>query len=663
MTKRFVTLAGILAVLTWGQTQVDLSRQVRKVLPYASGGTGGETQLEARTNVGTPHLVATDFAGADLGTQVNAAFASFPAGQCGTVLVPSGTYTYSTTIYVPTGCILSGAGRGNETGPFGTKLIYAGPPATAAVVLMKPDMSRSDWASVRDLSLYTNAAECPNNGMLKWNSGAVGSNKWQCYDGSSYSTPTAHLAGLLHGQIDPTVLSDGTHITVSNVDINGGGQNGDNNQQGGFHRGVWLNGCEECVLQSVYVKNADDGFSLGPSVNGVVLNQVTARLNRRSGIHVRGFNAIQAVLPLLEGNQWFGNAGTDPNNYGAGIRFDDEDLVGFGAGRSAGFSASGMYFEGNDVDVMTPTAFTGGAGPLEVSGFNSIRGHYLEAAFSGCSIPDAGLVTITGDVFHGCTITSGTFNFSGSAGRLFTRSGAWLQKLRRYTGAPGHLDVYEMIADPYGNPAKLHWRGPDYTYRILLENPLAADASANRDSPAMEFKGAKWTGSSTDFQWVLTAMAQLGNGPPEGTSGLYLYLGNTAFPENRRFAFREDGEFRILQPNAKITAGASGDDSLAVNASTTTFQAGTTSATRVTVKATGAQSSTSLQEWQTSDGVARSSIRADGSLQSLPSGSKPACAVGVRGTYWFTQGAAGVKDSVEVCAKDASGAYAWRTIY
>lgn len=34
-----------------------------------------------------------------------------------------------------------------------------------------------------------------------------------------------------------------------------------------------------------------------------------------------------------------------------------------------------------------------------------------------------------------------------------------------------------------------------------------------------------------------------------------------------------------------------------------------------------------------------------------------------RGTFWVVQGAAGVKDTVEVCAKDAADAYAWRTLY
>jgi hypothetical protein len=42
---------------------------------------------------------------------------------------------------------------------------------------------------------------------------------------------------------------------------------------------------------------------------------------------------------------------------------------------------------------------------------------------------------------------------------------------------------------------------------------------------------------------------------------------------------------------------------------------------------------------------------------------KPACDSTTRGTTWFTQGGAGVKDSYEVCAKDAADAYAWRTLY
>ena len=42
---------------------------------------------------------------------------------------------------------------------------------------------------------------------------------------------------------------------------------------------------------------------------------------------------------------------------------------------------------------------------------------------------------------------------------------------------------------------------------------------------------------------------------------------------------------------------------------------------------------------------------------------QPACNVSQRGRFWQTLGAAGVKDAVTVCAKDAADAYAWRSIY
>jgi hypothetical protein len=53
----------------------------------------------------------------------------------------------------------------------------------------------------------------------------------------------------------------------------------------------------------------------------------------------------------------------------------------------------------------------------------------------------------------------------------------------------------------------------------------------------------------------------------------------------------------------------------------------------------------------------------DGGWQAINFGTKPTCSASVRGMTWFTQGASGVKDAYEVCAKDATNAYAWRTIY
>lgn len=42
---------------------------------------------------------------------------------------------------------------------------------------------------------------------------------------------------------------------------------------------------------------------------------------------------------------------------------------------------------------------------------------------------------------------------------------------------------------------------------------------------------------------------------------------------------------------------------------------------------------------------------------------QPSCSASNPGTFWYSGHATGVKDSVAVCAADASNAYAWRTIY
>ncbi|MDX9970401.1 MAG: hypothetical protein RBS56_00635 [Candidatus Gracilibacteria bacterium] len=56
-------------------------------------------------------------------------------------------------------------------------------------------------------------------------------------------------------------------------------------------------------------------------------------------------------------------------------------------------------------------------------------------------------------------------------------------------------------------------------------------------------------------------------------------------------------------------------------------------------------------------------LEVDGGIKYNTTNAKPVCDATNRGTTWFTQGAPGVKDDFEVCAKDAGDLYAWRTIY
>ncbi len=57
------------------------------------------------------------------------------------------------------------------------------------------------------------------------------------------------------------------------------------------------------------------------------------------------------------------------------------------------------------------------------------------------------------------------------------------------------------------------------------------------------------------------------------------------------------------------------------------------------------------------------STRSTGGLQVDTAAAKPSCIALRRGMIWTTESGAGVKDAVEVCAKDAGDVYGWRTIY
>lgn len=56
-------------------------------------------------------------------------------------------------------------------------------------------------------------------------------------------------------------------------------------------------------------------------------------------------------------------------------------------------------------------------------------------------------------------------------------------------------------------------------------------------------------------------------------------------------------------------------------------------------------------------------LEVQGGLRLATTSAKPNCSIATRGTMWFTQGETGVADTLDVCAKDASGNYAWRTLY
>jgi len=55
-------------------------------------------------------------------------------------------------------------------------------------------------------------------------------------------------------------------------------------------------------------------------------------------------------------------------------------------------------------------------------------------------------------------------------------------------------------------------------------------------------------------------------------------------------------------------------------------------------------------------------LEVNGGVRVNTATAKPTCNAAARGTLWMTQGASGVKDAIEMCAKDASDAYVWRVL-
>jgi hypothetical protein len=514
----------LFATLGCAQTQIDLTRQARKALPYAQGGTNAADQITARRNVGTPRLVATDFAGSDIGQQIANAFASFPAGTCGTVLVPSGNYTFSSTIYVPTGCILAGQGRG-EGGSIATTLTYNGPPATPAIDIMQNSTTRADFAGVRDLSVATAAGNCPNGGMLQWNAAASGGNKWQCFDGSTFTAPLPHLAGILHGQIDPTVLGDGTHITITNVNVNGN-QNGDITRQGSFHFGVWLNGCEECLIQSTYASGADDGFFFGPSSNGVLANQITARLNKRAGIHVRGQNALTLELPLMEANEWW--AHSQQPGLGIGFLCDVENL---GFSQFCKATVRDAYYEANWLDISSAASSSPFSGLLEASGSlaSDVQGYFQNAKIIGCNILNAANVHVVSGFFeHDCTIQTGVIDrteltnittLEGDPNAPFKSS-----RVKKMEPSSDLGLIWQFNPAAGGNAAPMSFTSTNSNgsaYALLLNTQNDATATQNVQSPYLTFAGRGWKTNtppgSQRINFTLLAAPQTGTSQVKGS--------------------------------------------------------------------------------------------------------------------------------------------------
>ena len=239
----------------------------------------------------------------------------------------------------------------------------------------------------------------------------------------TYSTAVPHLSAIQHGQIDPTALVDGAHETVDHVRIDAGVGSGNIEIQGRFHFGVYLNGCEECVVEDTHVEGADDGFAIGPATNSILI-QPTARTNRRSGIHLRGISSVTLYSPLMESNEWFGHIGAA--GYGFGLLGDTEN-TGTPGIQGRIFSA---YYENNpgaDVALGVPNGYFSGSIQAVGTKVNrgviatGVTGYFADAILNGCNILNGALVHVAPgtSLTHDCLISSGSIDNSQGNARVY----------------------------------------------------------------------------------------------------------------------------------------------------------------------------------------------------------------------------------------------------
>lgn len=165
-------------------------------------------------------------------------------------------------------------------------------------------------------------------------------------------------------------------------------------------------------------------------------------------------------------------------------------------------------------------------------------------------------------------------------------------------------------------------------------------------------------GSSQTYQFHNTILTT-------STARAFQIYANAGAAANPTYAFSADANTGMYSDTADtIQFAANGKLQATLTQGTWTWQdtTATTGDSLFLVKG-GAGESGDLGEWQTNGGTTLFAVHSTYGAQLHDSGSKPTCDASARGTIWLEEGGAGVKDTVDVCAKDAGDAYAWRTIY
>jgi hypothetical protein len=163
--------------------------------------------------------------------------------------------------------------------------------------------------------------------------------------------------------------------------------------------------------------------------------------------------------------------------------------------------------------------------------------------------------------------------------------------------------------------------------------------------------------------WLDAAIKVEGNQTTNGAGFLGYNVRAGAFPlANDRLGYFLFGSYNGTSPlhAAGVTAGAEANWSASSTPTYFSFATTPTNSTtrteRLRITAAGNVGINATAPTQV--------LEVNGGIRINTTTSKPVCdASNTRGTFWFTKGATGVADTLELCTKDTSENYGWRKIY
>jgi hypothetical protein len=200
-----------------------------------------------------------------------------------------------------------------------------------------------------------------------------------------------------------------------------------------------------------------------------------------------------------------------------------------------------------------------------------------------------------------------------------------------------------------------------------LVNGMIGDASVFRVTPSGEIilpGSASWSSAELRLAADSAETAFVGNASTTAGSSLRIFVAGADASNQVRVGTGSAASLVVngvgktaIGTAAPAPAGAADGPDLIVRDATPV-----SGDTQVIISA-GAAQSRNLTEWVDAGGTAGARVSPEGALQNLPYGVQPACTAATRGMLWHFQAGTGVKDDVQVCAKDSADVFAWRVLF